>query len=77
MIADRQNPAVAVYLDGQKLDLHFVVFADDSRGIVEMLEVEHDMAQGPRIKMGPCGQPVTIERRGDVRIFMPQEIRFH
>lgn len=77
MISDRQNPAIAVYLNGKPLDLRFVCWADDSRGRVELLVTEVHPLEGMRVKMDFFGQPVLIEKRGDVRIIMPTKIVLH
>lgn len=75
MIADSENPAEKVFLDGKPLDLTITTMADDERGIVEQLVVEKDERGQRRVAMGIFGQPKTVELRGDVRIIMPMKIR--
>lgn len=75
MIADNENPAEKVFLDGKPVDLTITTMADDERGIVEQLVIEKDENGQKRVAMGLLGQPKTVELRGDVRIIMPMKIR--
>ena len=75
MIADNENPAEKVFLDGKPVDLTITTMADDERGIVEQLVIEKDEFGQNRVAMGMFGQPKTVEIRGDVRIIMPIKIR--
>lgn len=75
MIADSENPAAKVFLDGKPVDLTITTMADDERGIVEQLVIEKDELGQKRIATGMFGQPKTVELRGDVRIIMPMKFR--
>lgn len=77
MIADRENPAERVYLDGELLDLCLTVWADDDRGMVEQMVLITGPDGRRYLKTDVVGQPVTVERRGEVRIFMPKRERIH
>lgn len=72
MIADAENPAERVYLDGKPLDLRITTMADDERGVVEQLVLESDDNGTTRIATWPNGMPKTVELRGDVRIVFPE-----
>lgn len=76
MIADVENPAEAVYLDGKKLDLHLVTMADDERGIVEQFVLVPAAGRGGKdFKRNSMGQPELVILRGDVRIIMAPMVR--
>lgn len=72
MIADHENPAEKVFLDGKPVDLTITTMADDERGIVEQFVLETDERGVRKVATGPMGQPKTVELRGEVRIFFPE-----
>jgi hypothetical protein len=73
MIANRENRAERILLDGKDLDLHHVISADDFENVVTMFELRPDGSP----KFLSDMTPAVIELRGDVRIFMPKRERIH
>lgn len=77
MIADMTNPPARVFLDGVELDLTITIMASDEEGVVEQLVVEDRAGGMTTLKTDVWGNPLTIIKRGDVRILWPTAPTVH